>query len=108
MNNTEGVSDMLQGLASPQPAGCVLSCSNAAEPACQRHQHPAPSNGGTLGVYAVLQVLDAKSKAEEAAATSAAALSAAERKAKAYRGDSTALLTDYDAWVQNLLAKKSN
>jgi hypothetical protein len=57
---------------------------------------------------AVLQVLDAKSKAEEAAATWSAALSAAERKAKQYRGDSTVLLTDYDAWVQNLLAKKSS
>jgi hypothetical protein len=56
----------------------------------------------------VMQVLDAKSKAEEAAATSAAALSAAERKAKLYRGDGTALLTDYDAWVQSLLAKKSS
>lgn len=56
----------------------------------------------------MLQVLDAKSKAEDAAATSAAALSAAERKAKQYRGDSTALLSDYDAWVQNLLAKKSS
>jgi hypothetical protein len=55
-----------------------------------------------------MQVLDAKSKAEEAAATSAAALSAAERKAKLYRGDSTALLPDYDAWVQSLLAKKSS
>lgn len=54
------------------------------------------------------QVLEAKSKAEEAAATTAAALSAAERKAKLYRGDSTALLSDYDAWVQNLLAKKSS
>lgn len=59
-------------------------------------------------LLAFLQVLDAKSKAEEAAATSAAALSAAERKAKAYRGDSTALLSDYDAWVQSLLAKKSS
>lgn len=56
----------------------------------------------------LLQVLNAKSKAEEAAAASAAALSAAERKAKLYRGDSTALLSDYDAWVQNLLAKKSS
>lgn len=54
------------------------------------------------------QVLDAKSKAEEAAATAAAALSAAERKAKQYRGDNTALLSDYDTWVQNLLAKQSN
>jgi hypothetical protein len=52
--------------------------------------------------------LDAKSKAEEAAATAAAALSAAERKAKQYRGDNTALLSDYDTWVQNLLAKQSN
>jgi hypothetical protein len=56
----------------------------------------------------LLQVLNAKSKAEEAAATAAAALSAAERKAKLYRGDSTALLSDYDAWVQSLLAKKSS
>lgn len=54
------------------------------------------------------QVLDAKSKAEEAAATAAAALSGAERKAKQYRGDNTALLSDYDTWVQNLLAKQSN
>lgn len=54
------------------------------------------------------QVLDAKSKAEEAAATAAAALSAAKRKAKQYRGDNTALLSDYDTWVQNLLAKQSN
>jgi hypothetical protein len=52
-------------------------------------------------------VLEAKARAEEAAATSAAALAAAERKAKQYRGDSTALLSDYDAWVQGLLAKKS-
>jgi hypothetical protein len=51
--------------------------------------------------------LEAKSKAEEAAATSAAALSAAERKVKLYRSNSSALLSDYDAWVQSLLAKKS-
>lgn len=61
-----------------------------------------------MRAWAVLQVLDAKSKAEDAAATSAAVVSAAERKAKQYRGDSTALLSDYDAWVQNLLAKKSS
>jgi hypothetical protein len=53
------------------------------------------------------KVLEAKARAEEAASTSAAALSAAERQAKAYRGDSTALLSDYDSWVAGLLARKS-
>lgn len=65
-----------------------------------------PNNSPTSPTY--LQVLESKGKAEEAAATSAAALAAAERKAKAYRGDSTALLSDYDTWVAGLLAKKSS
>lgn len=56
-------------------------------------------------IQTLSQVLEAKAKAEEAANTSAALL-AAERKAKQYRHDSTAMLSDYDAWVQGLLAKK--
>lgn len=53
------------------------------------------------------QVLEAKARAEDAAASTAAALAAAERKAKQYRYDSSTLLNDYDTWVQGLLAKKS-
>jgi hypothetical protein len=51
-------------------------------------------------------VLDAKAKADEAA-TKAAALAAAERKAKQYRADSSSMLSDYDSWVQGLLDKKA-
>jgi len=54
-----------------------------------------------------MQVLEAKARAEDAAASTAAALAAAERKAKQYRYDSSTLLNDYDTWVQGLLAKKS-
>jgi hypothetical protein len=51
-------------------------------------------------------VLDAKAKADEAA-TNAAALASAERKAKQYRADSSSMLSDYDGWVQGLLDKKA-
>lgn len=83
----------------------VLPSSDLVCPSSVAQQHTSSLN---LSHVVSLQVLSAKSKAEEAAATSAAALSAAERKAKLYRGDSTALLSDYDAWVQSLLAKKSS
>lgn len=55
----------------------------------------------------VVQVLTAKQAAEDAAAASAAALRAAEARAKQYRGDSSALLSNYDSWVAGLLAKTS-
>lgn len=58
-----------------------------------------------LRIQALSQVLEAKSKSEEAA-NSAAALAAADRKAKQYRREDSNMLNDYDSWVQGLLAKK--
>jgi hypothetical protein len=57
-------------------------------------------------IQTLSQVLDAKARADEAA-TNAAALAAAERKAKQYRADSSSMLSDYDSWVQGLLDKKA-
>lgn len=50
-------------------------------------------------------MLETKARSEEAANT-AAALAAADRKAKQYKRDDSNMLDGYDSWVQGLLAKK--
>lgn len=57
-------------------------------------------------IQALSQVLEAKANPDEAA-DAAAAQAAADRKAKQYRREDLNMLSDYESWVQGLLAKKA-
>lgn len=83
---------------------CMQPAGNLARVDDQTH---APVHNA-LRRSAASQLAEAKARAEEATASAAAALAAAERRSKQYRVDSASMLSDYDSWVQGLLAKSSS
>ncbi|WIA15351.1 hypothetical protein OEZ85_002016 [Tetradesmus obliquus] len=100
-------------LRSVQELSAALAAEQQARLDAQLELHRAKKKQATVEsqlqaqrIQTLSRVLDAKAKADEAA-TNAAALAAAERKAKQYRADSSSMLSDYESWVQGLLDKKT-